>query len=757
MYNNKKVDSYVIDKNASVHDALVKITTNKNSIAMVIDGEYHLTGVITNGDILRWMTRQNEPNLKIAVTEIQNTDFLFTTNHSSKSEIKALLRKVQYLPVINDQNQLISIYSNQPQSLLEIGKSLIGENQPTYVIAEIGINHNGSHEIANALMEKAAECGADAVKVQLRDLNSIYTESVLKNSLTAEHSTQYLLNELRNCDLEISFFEELHKKSSTLGLDFLATPFDLKSVEFLKGLDLPAFKIGSPDFTNLKLIDSLASFDKPLILSTGMSTEAEIDQVINHLNSLEIQYALLHCNSTYPASFEDLNLNFIKRLELMCKRTVGYSGHEKGFIPTLTAVALGARIIERHITLSSKANGPDHSSSLEPEEFSEMVKSIRLIEKSLGQNERILNQGEQGNRIALGKSLVASLDLPKGKILEEHDLIAKSPAKGISPLHADKLVGKKLVRDLSREEFIQFEDVNESSNGNNSFDIDKKWGIVGRLNDFDEFLDWKPKLVEIHLTWRDLTNTDLNEFVKRYDSIESELVVHAPEYYEDKLIDFATDQSNVLDYSFEMLERTIDLSRKLSPIFKGTDQNLGPKIVVHPGGHFEYLKETNRPDQYKSLKKNLTSIDNEGVQLLVENMPPNPWYFGGQWYNTIFLDSKEILEFSQDSKLNVCFDTSHALLYCNQAKKSLNRFAKDLTQKVKHLHISDGAGTTQEGLQLGEGDLRLDHLFQIMQSVDSGFVPEIWQGHLNRGKGFKTALRKIEKLLMGKMSTRGCH
>ena len=105
MYNNKKVDSYAIDKNASVHDALVKITTNKNSIAMVIDGEYHLTGVITNGDILRWMTRQNEPNLKIAVTEIQNTDFLFTTNHSSKSEIKAL-RKVQYLPVINDQNQI---------------------------------------------------------------------------------------------------------------------------------------------------------------------------------------------------------------------------------------------------------------------------------------------------------------------------------------------------------------------------------------------------------------------------------------------------------------------------------------------------------------------------------------------------------------------------------------------------------------------------------------------------------------------------
>ena len=192
-------------------------------------------------------------------------------------------------------------------------------------------------------MEKAAECGRRRSQSSTADLNSIYTESVLKNSLTAEHSTQYLLNELRNCDLEISFFEELHKKSSTLGLDFLATPFDLKSVEFLKGLDLPAFKIGSPDFTNLKLIDSLASLDKLLILSTGMSTEAEIDQVINHLNSLEIQYALLHCNSTYPASFEDLNLNFIKRLELMCKRTVGYSGHEKGVYSYIDCRCVGSK------------------------------------------------------------------------------------------------------------------------------------------------------------------------------------------------------------------------------------------------------------------------------------------------------------------------------------------------------------------------------------------------------------------------------
>jgi N-acetylneuraminate synthase len=757
MFKNRNIKPFLVLENESVHQALVKITTNKNSIAMVVDKADHLIGLVSNGDILRWMASEVEPNLNIPIHEIQNRNFLFATENSTKSEIRTLLRKVNYLPVINERNQVVSIYSNKPNTHLQIGKNLIGDDHPVYVIAEIGINHEGNYETAKMLLEKAVESGADAVKIQLRDLETVYTQKVLEDSLTAEHSTQYLLKELKSCDLDFATVEKLYNRSQNLNVDFLATPFDLKSAELLKKLDLPALKIGSPDFTNLNLIENLASHDKPLILSTGMSTEAEIDQVIQHLNSLEAQYALLHCNSTYPASIEDLNLNFIKRLELLSKRTVGYSGHEKGFIPTLAAVSLGAKIVERHITLSCNANGPDHSSSLEPNEFSEMVKSIRLIEKSLGRNERILNQGEQGNRIALGKSLVASSDLPKGKILTKNDLISKSPAKGISPLHIDKLVGKKLVKNLVKEEFIQLEDVNDTAIEDNVFKINKKWGIVGRLNDFDEYLDWKPKLVEIHLTWRDLTNTDLNEFVKKYDSIESELVVHAPEYFEDKLIDFATDQTDVLDYSFEMLERTIDLSRKLSPIFKGTDQNKGPKIVVHPGGHFEVLKETNRSDQYKLLMKHLTSIDNDGVELLVENMPPNPWYFGGQWYNTIFLDSSEILQFSKESNLNVCFDTSHALLYCNQANISLENFAKNLSERVRHLHISDGAGTTQEGLQLGEGDLDFAHLFEILNSIDSGFVPEIWQGHLNRGKGFKTALLKIEKLLREKMSTKGCH
>ena len=137
-------------------------------------------------------------------------------------------------------------------------------------------------------------------------------------------------------------------------------------------------------------------------------------------------------------------------------------------------------------------------------------------------------------------------------------------------------------------------------------------------------------------------------------------------------------------------------------------------------------------------------------------MPPNPWYFGGQWYNTIFMDSAEIKQFADETKFGICYDTSHALLHCNFCNKSLNHFTKDISKYVRHLHVSDAAGTTQEGLQLGTGEIDFEHLFEIFHNVDSGFIPEIWQGHLNRGRGFKDALVKIEELLKDKMSSPGC-
>lgn len=755
MILDKSIHKYRVSITDKSADVLTKYKKEKARILVVVDEENHLKGVITNGDILNWFLN----NGKVESSNIHglfNPNCKYVKEDSSPGEIYHLLKSCNQIPVVDGEGKFVALAQRGSRRTFQIGSFRIDEKSKTFVIAEIGINHNGSLEIARKLVDHAVEAGCDAVKVQVRDFESLYTSTVLEDSLKAEHGTQYLLSELRKSELPSDALVTLQSYAKKIGILFLATPFDLSSIEVLRQMDLPAIKIGSPDFTNLELLEKVAALGKPMIVSTGMSTENEIHRVIDKLNFWGVEYCLLHCNSTYPASVIDLNLKYIEKLKRITQRVVGYSGHERGYLPTLSAVALGAGIIERHLTLDRNAEGPDHSSSLEPEEFKKMIADIREVEASLGQEARILNQGEQVNRIALGKSLVLVRDLKRGDILKSEDLVAKTPARGVSPLDLDKFVGCSLSKDVSRDDYIQYDDVTPASKKTESFDISKKWGIVGRLNDFEEFLDWKPKLIEIHLTWRDLVECNPHSLDSRFSSYDQELVVHAPEYYQDKLIDFATDDAEVLEYSMEMLNKTLELAKTLGAKFKGVCTQRGPKVVVHPGGHFESLVETNKTDQYAILKNNLQSVDTDGVELLIENMPPNPWYFGGQWYNSIFMDSREIKQFSEETKFGVCYDTSHALLYCNSINRDLNAFTKDMGKLTRHLHIADGAGTTQEGLQLGDGCIDFDHLFQIIGSIDAGFIPEIWQGHLNNGKGFYTALAKIEKLMKEKIATGGC-
>ena len=632
--------------------------------------------------------------------------------------------------------------------------SLFKSKKPgsVYVIAEIGINHNGKLTEAKKLIHAAVEAGADGVKIQVRNLEEIYVTDVLNDPLKAEQGTQYLLSELRKAQLTYDDVRELAKFSQQFKVDFFATPFDIPAAHFLNELGVELFKIGSPDFTNLPLIHAVCSFKKPIILSTGMSNETEIAQVIEFLRGEKADFSLLHCNSTYPASPENINLRYIPVLKQTSRVKVGYSGHEQGYATTLAAVGMGAEIVERHITFDQTSSGPDHSSSLTPQQFKEMVTSIREVELSLGEAHRTCSQGELNNRLSLGKSLVAARDLPVGTVLKASDLAAKTPAKGISPLEMLRFVGHPLSKPVKKDQYLFQNDIQtQASQSAETFQINKHWGIVGRLNDFRDFIDLKPKLIEIHMTWRDLVAYRAPEGLFTQD-----LVVHAPEYYEDKLIDFASEDPQVKEYSFEMLRKTIESARDLNSHFKGQTDPRGPRVVVHPGGHFRHKNpNSNRQEQYRLLKKHLKQIDISGVRLLVENMPPFPWYFGGQWYNTIFMDAKEIAQFASELGWGICYDTSHALLYCNSTGVSLKEFTRDVFKHVSYLHISDAKDSTQEGLQLGMGDLTQNDLSEILGKLNVGFVPEIWQGHLNHGQGFKEALTYIEKLLK-KSSAQSC-
>ena len=626
------------------------------------------------------------------------------------------------------------------------------ESHPgVYVIADVGINHNGDIDVAKTLIAGAAAAGAHGVKIQVRDLPSVYAQHVLEEPTLAEQGTQYILDALQRVTLSAAEVAELFHFGGRLPIDFFATPFCQSSAALLDRLGCPIFKIGSPDFTNVPLIRQVAGFGRPMILSTGMCTEDEVRQVVQVLRGEAADFTLLHCNSTYPAPYDGLNLRYMARLAEISQAPVGYSGHERGFAPTLAAVALGASVIERHITFDRGADGPDHSASLTIEDFAQMVESVKEIEQSLGEAVKHFGQGEASNRVTLGKSLVAARHIPVGAELTADMLAVKSPARGVSPLLADRLVGQRTVRDLDRDELVLPEDVRPADT-EPSPSIQRTWGVVGRFCDFEEFLDLRPDLVEIHLTWRDVEQYRAGDVRLMRDSYPQDLVVHAPEYYGDKLTDFTSKDPVVTDYSVEALSATIELTRSLAGSFAGATHPGGPRLVVHPGGHFATPTSTNRSEQYDRLVRRLRGVDTSGVRVLVENMPPYPWYFGGQWYNTVFVDSGEIAEFADVMGWGICYDLSHALLYCNSQRKPLEEFTCDVLDHISYLHISDARDVTEEGLQLGEGDLDMEHLVQILSRLDVGFIPEIWNGHLRNGAGMRSALRTIEQLLDHKLA-----
>ena len=319
-------------------------------------------------------------------------------------------------------------------------KTLIIDNKKitddtVFVIAEIGINHNGDMKKAFKLIDIAKEIGADCAKFQYRCMNETYSKNALKMT-SADLGTQYTLNLLNKFNLTFNEIKKLRNYCVKKDIMFLCTPWDKKSANQLSTINVPAYKVSSADLTNHDLIEHLCKKSKPLILSTGMSTQKDIDDVIKLLNKYrKVNYCLLHCNSTYPAPFRDINLKYINKLKKYGK-IVGYSGHERGVAVTLTSIGFGARIIERHLTLDKNMEGPDHAASLVKEEFRQLIRSIREIEQALGSSsDRTLSQGELINRENLSKSIYLKTNIKKGTIFNKKHFEYKSPGQGLQPNH----------------------------------------------------------------------------------------------------------------------------------------------------------------------------------------------------------------------------------------------------------------------------------------------------------------------------------
>lgn len=328
-----------------------------------------------------------------------------------------------------------------------------------FVIAEAGVNHNGDLRLAKKMIDVAGECSADAIKFQTfkaeRAISRFAAKADYQKKTTGDLESQVAM--VKKLELSDDAFEMLCAYCRDKGIMFLSSPFDMESIEFLDRLGLNAFKIPSGEITNLPYLRKIGRLNKRVILSTGMADLGEVEDALDVLTTsgtLRSKIALLHCNTEYPTPHQDVNLRAMLTIANAFQLEVGYSDHTIGIEVPIAAVALGATIIEKHFTLSRTMDGPDHQSSLEPEELKRMVASIRITEAALGNGLKAPSKSEQKNIVVARKSIVAGKTIKTGDVFSEENITVKRPGTGINPMEWDCVIGRTSPRAFEPDELI---------------------------------------------------------------------------------------------------------------------------------------------------------------------------------------------------------------------------------------------------------------------------------------------------------------
>lgn len=329
----------------------------------------------------------------------------------------------------------------------------------TFIIAEAGVNHNGSLELAKKMVDVACEAGADAVKFQTFKAVNLVSRSAQKadyqQQTTDKNESQFEM--IKKLELDVSAHEELIRYCSQKDIMFLSTPFDHDSIDLLDRLGLRIFKIPSGEITNLPYLRHIGSLNKQVILSTGMANLGEIEaalQVLTKAGTNRENITVLHANTEYPTPMQDVNLRAMQTIAQAFDVAVGYSDHTQGIEVDIAAVALGATVIEKHFTLDKSMAGPDHKASLEPQELAAMLRAIRNIERALGSSIKQPSPSESKNMSVARKSLVARIAIQKGEIFTEENLCVKRPGNGISPMRWDEVLGTHAKKNYAEDDLI---------------------------------------------------------------------------------------------------------------------------------------------------------------------------------------------------------------------------------------------------------------------------------------------------------------
>ncbi|MDO5053651.1 MAG: N-acetylneuraminate synthase family protein, partial [Pseudoclavibacter sp.] len=671
----RNISPYLVFSEDSVLTALRKIQENGQRIVFCVDARGVLQASLSDGDFRRWILSHQSGDLSVKALAVANRAVRSALLGTDPAELAGYFHDgVAHVPLVDERGHLVAIAVDRPDTL-RIGRHEVGDGKPALLIAEIGINHNGSVDLAKRLVDLAKEARADVVKFQLRDMDALY-RSAGADSAGEDLGPQYTLDLLSRFSLGRDELFEVFDHARDVDIDVMCTPWDAPSVQALVDYGVPALKIASADLTNHELLRDASSRGVPLVLSTGMSRESEIRESAELMQRSGSPFAMLHCQSTYPAPFKDVNLAYMDRLAEIGQCPVGYSGHERGWHVPIAAVARGAHIVEKHFTIDRGMEGNDHKVSLLPDEFAAMAAQIREVEEAMGGTEpRQVSTGEMMNRVNLAKSLIAARPVAKGQIISAEDVAVKSPGRGLQPNALPQLVGRVSRRDVEAGDFFYEADLQDRAAARREYSFRRPWGLAVRYHDYEPLLnDSNMDFVEFHFSYKDL-DLDVHEiFAGR--TLPVGFTTHSPDLFAgDFLLNLASEDEEHWERSIRELQRVVHTTRQLAQYF----QNPGEPVVIASLGGFTsdaHLPKAQRRRMYDRVSAGLDRVDLDGVRLGAQTLPPFPWYMGGQLYCNLFVDADDTAAWAERTGRGITLDVSHSKLAANFAGAPFSEFVE---------------------------------------------------------------------------------
>tara|TARA_B100000579_G_scaffold297673_1_gene247726 strand:+ start:26887 stop:28719 length:1833 start_codon:yes stop_codon:yes gene_type:complete len=605
----------------------------------------------------------------------------------------------------------------------------------TKIIAEIGINHEGSIDIARLLIESAYKAGCDAIKFQYRNLTRAYTSASAK-----EIGDGLLQSEINRCYLtpeEIIILaneskNEFHLKA---GISFFTSEDILDFGDSISIFDF--FKVPSVEFCNENLINKLYSYRKLVALSLGCLNESEISKRLPLLD--KERTVLMHCVSNYPVEIYNSKLGYISHLKKIWPHQVGYSSHDLDWRVCIAALSIGVNWIERHITLDKKSWGLDHSTSSTPDEFKDLCFFSKEMDLAMtGNAPRSLNSGEMINLQNLGRSPYLVLNKNKGEKLCNTDIKWRSPQIGLSSSNFQQYFEKKLTRDVKKgDSLCSFHFENQHS----KYSFDKKWlserkiSLPVRIHDSNEiFVETGVTYQELHLSFIEVLSSDL--LIAENYSPDRKYSIHLPDYINSNtIIDPFSSDNSIKSLSIKIINNCIELSKLLYSITKNQVPIVGSFSKRH-SSKLNDIKEVN--DFCRSNSINKINI------LMPQWLPPIAWYFGGSVRLELF-NSIEDLEIMKEVNCIYCLDISHAFMCSFLEPKVLYLMCKSF-DLAKHIHLAGASCIDGEGEPLSKLSKEQKEFFNQVIKLPYIKVIEVWQGHLNNYLGFKQSLLDIKEI-----------